>query len=708
MTGNQRPAKTSKKLTEGLDLDFVLRAAKFGIWVFDPTTRFIDWDDRCQQLFGLNQWDQLPADEVLLRIHPEDREGVAQAVQWAMDARSDGQFDLTCRVLGDDDRVLRRIQLAGQCKFTQEGRSVFLTGIAQDVTSVGQHRQPRQASDERFQALADQVPAIIFMADTEANVLFWNQYWHTYTDQASEQVLGRAWDEAIHPDDFDGLLQGYLTATASRKTYSLEARVKRGDGQYRHFQFMGSPYYEADGTFMGIVGMALDIHDRKLAGQALKASEDRFRQAVEQAPVAILLVKGENLVLETVNPAMLTLLDRTIDCIGKPLETILPELSGQTLLTTCRQVYQSGEPYFGWHRPVQLIRKGHIQTRYFNVSYTPFFEDQRIVGVLQVVNEVTEQVMVHQKLQLSEDRYRFLSISLEEQVQERTEEIAAINEELKTSNEELEANIEEYSTLNEELSEANGLLMRSNDNLQTFAYVASHDLQEPLRKIQQFGDLLRTRKTTTSEEESQYLDRIQSAASRMSTLIKDLLNYARISTQRDTSEAISLNDVIAQVLSTLDLVIAETGAQIRVEPLPGLVGDSSQLGQLFQNLISNALKFSRVDRAGAPLIPRINICAEVVSAHSLGTGVKPTRLAREYYRIDVTDNGVGFDEKYLDRIFQVFQRLHGRNEFAGTGIGLAICEKVVANHGGAIRASSKPGQGATFSVYLPKGVNNAG
>ncbi|GAB2551703.1 PAS domain-containing sensor histidine kinase [Spirosoma aerophilum] len=704
MTGDQRPSKTSRKLIERLDVDFAFQAAKLGIWVLDPLTRSVDWDDPCQQFFGVSDQDQLPYSELLLCIQAGDRQRVDQAIQGAMNPASGGQFDVTCRVSGVNNHGWRRVRLAGQCTFTHQGDPVSLAGIAQDVTP--DNRTP--ARDERFKALADQIPAIIFMADTEANVMFWNQCWLAYTNQTREQALGRAWDGVIHPDDFDGLLQGYLTAITNRSTYSLEARVKGGNGQYRYFRFVGGPYYEADGRFTGIVGTGLDIHDRKLADQLLKASETRFRQAVEQAPVAILLVKGEDLVMETVNPAMLTLMERNIDCIGKPLETILPELSGQALLATCRQVYQSGEPYFGWQQPVLLMHNGQLQTHYFNVSYTPFFEDQRITGVLQVVNDVTDQIQAHQQLQLSEERYRFLSISLEEQVQERTEEIAAINEEIKATNEELEANIGEYAALNEELSEANGLLMRSNDNLQTFAYIASHDLQEPLRKIQQFGDLLRMRRAATSEEEGLYLDRIQSAASRMSTLIKDLLNYSRISTQRDTSDAVSLNDVVADVLSTLDLTIAEAGAQIRIEPLPSVLGDASQLEQLFQNLISNALKFSRVDRSGAPAVPRIDIRTDVLSAQALGTGVKPTRLAAEYYCIDITDNGVGFDEKYLDRIFQVFQRLHSRNEFDGTGIGLAICEKVVANHGGAIRASSKPGQGATFSIYLPKGMDDAG
>lgn len=231
--------------------------------------------------------------------------------------------------------------------------------------------------------------------------------------------------------------------------------------------------------------------------------------------------------------------------------------------------------------------------------------------------------------------------------------------------------------------------------------MASHDLQEPLRKIQQFGDLLKSQHGNTLGEETIYLERMQMAAGRMSTLIKDLLNYSHITTQRDTNGPVALPEVLDRVLAILELSIQESSAQISVGPLPTVLGDASQLGQLFQNLLSNALKFSRVDTQGVPMIPRISITAQRVNVQELPPSVKPLRMAPAYEHIRVTDNGVGFDEKYLDRIFQVFQRLHGKGQYAGTGIGLAICEKVVVNHGGVITATSQLGRGATFSVYLP-------
>ncbi|GAB3954886.1 hypothetical protein GCM10028805_41070 [Spirosoma harenae] len=262
------------------------------------------------------------------------------------------------------------------------------------------------------------------------------------------------------------------------------------------------------------------------------------------------------------------------------------------------------------------------------------------------------------------------------------EELAQAKARLEQSQQELEATVNE---LNE-----------SNNKLSQFAYIASHDLQEPLRKIQQFGDLLKTRNPNLPDQDVTYLERMLAAASRMSVLIKDLLMFSRLSTRRQASVSVSLNEVLIGALENLSIAIDETSAQIRAETLPVVHGDPSQLGQLFQNLLSNSLKFREIE-----IPPVIAITSERISALGLPSSLRFQNTTRDYYRIDVADNGIGFDEKYLDRIFQVFQRLHTKREYTGTGVGLAICEKVVINHGGTITASSQPGQGATFSIYLP-------
>jgi len=238
-------------------------------------------------------------------------------------------------------------------------------------------------------------------------------------------------------------------------------------------------------------------------------------------------------------------------------------------------------------------------------------------------------------------------------------------------------------------------LEQSNRDLQDFANIASHDLQEPLRKIQTFSELLRERYVDLLDERGQgYLKRMTESAQRMQALIMELLTYSRLTSRGQPFEQIDLGEVAQSVLIDLEIPITETKAQIEIDPLPRLEADRTQMRQLLQNLISNALKFSSDGQ-----IPMIQIRAKSLTEARIRRGQDhPT----QYYEIEVTDNGIGFEEKYAHRIFQPFQRLHGRDEYPGTGMGLAICRKIVERHSGSIRAHSEPGLGSTFIVKLPK------
>ncbi|MVM28776.1 PAS domain-containing protein [Spirosoma sp. HMF4905] len=244
-------------------------------------------------------------------------------------------------------------------------------------------------------------------------------------------------------------------------------------------------------------------------------------------------------------------------------------------------------------------------------------------------------------------------------------------------------------------------LQRSNKNLEQFAYVASHDLQEPLRKIQAFGDIIRSQYASVVDDGgADMINRMQSAAARMQVLIKDVLAYSRVATIRETLNQVSLSQVVSDVLTDIETIITEKQALVTVDSLPTVLGDSAQLRQLFQNLISNALKFSKSGPT-APA-PVITITARLMCGRDVSEINIPANDAdRLFHRIAVTDNGIGFDPHQAERIFQVFQRLHNRSEYQGTGIGLAIVQKVVDNHQGYVHAEGHPGLGATFSVLLP-------
>ena len=254
---------------------------------------------------------------------------------------------------------------------------------------------------------------------------------------------------------------------------------------------------------------------------------------------------------------------------------------------------------------------------------------------------------------------------------------------------------EERSQAERSMKEYAANLERSNRDLQDFANIASHDLQEPLRKIQVFSDLLQMRYSESLDERGQeYLVRMQDAARRMQSLIQDLLTYSRISTRGQPFAAVDLNQVIGEVLSDLVLPIEQSAARVNVEPLATIEADATQMHQLLQNLISNALKFHK---HGQP--PLVSIRSKILE--SPGAPGNGSSADQRTCQIEISDNGIGFDDKYLDRIFLPFERLHGHSEYQGTGMGLAICRKIVERHDGSISAQSSPNQGATFIVRLP-------
>ncbi|GAB3898172.1 ATP-binding protein [Spirosoma agri] len=519
----------------------------------------------------------------------------------------------------------------------------------------------------------------------------------------------------IHPEDVSRVNQAIQQAMNPEfeGNYDVTYRIDMGDGNQRWIRSMGRSYFDETGAITRFAGVAQDvsqqIRDRQeaeenakqyqllladleeqvkqrtqeltRANQELQRSRNWLINIFEQAPVAIALLEGPEYRIRLANESLYAIWQLSPDqpsVLDRPVFEAFPGIAGIGLEELLDQVRRTGLPVGGKEQPAVFIRNGVAETAYINFVYAPIHDEHGRVDIVVIAIDVSEQVLARLTLEESEKQYRFLTTELE------------------ATNKELAVNNEEYAAINDKLEESNGLLVRSNENLQQFAYVASHDLQEPLRKIQQFSDLLKKRYPDTTGEELVYLDRMQSAASRMSTLIRDLLSFSRISTQRESSVPIALATVVQGVLVDLELVIEETDALIEVDNLPTIEGDRSQMGQLFQNLVGNALKFRQTNTR-----PHVRITSRWLSSDHLPLGVKPTRRAIAYHRIDVIDNGIGFDEKYLDRIFQVFQRLHGRGSFSGTGIGLAICEKVVANHGGAITASSQPGQGATFTVYLP-------
>jgi light-regulated signal transduction histidine kinase (bacteriophytochrome) len=271
--------------------------------------------------------------------------------------------------------------------------------------------------------------------------------------------------------------------------------------------------------------------------------------------------------------------------------------------------------------------------------------------------------------------------SLEKIVMERTEDLRRKNSALQSAEKELIEKNHELEKINKELS--------------SFAHVASHDLQEPLRKIQTYSDrILQLEGENVSPRGREFFNRIFNASERMRSLIRDLLTYSKTNNTEEQLKLTDLNQLVFEVEKELELKIEEKNAKIENKGLPKLTVISFQFHQLFLNLLSNALKFSKT---GTP--PHI-----VIKSESVKGSVVPDRAAdskKKYYHISVSDNGIGFEPEYAEKIFEIFHRLHGRDNFDGSGIGLSICKKIIENHRGVMIAEGDVNAGATFHIYLP-------
>ena len=287
-----------------------------------------------------------------------------------------------------------------------------------------------------------------------------------------------------------------------------------------------------------------------------------------------------------------------------------------------------------------------------------------------------------------ETELKTLNLSLEERVAERTRELSQANRGL-------EVEVAERRRAEVALERQAQELARSNSELEQFASVASHDLQEPLRKIQAFGDLLTSKSGDALNDDGRdYLQRMKDAASRMQDLIAGLLTLSRVTTQVQPHVAVDLYDLTQGVLSDLESRIERTHGRVEVGDLPVIEADPLQMRQLMQNLISNALKFQKPEES-----PVVRVEGRFVNGTNGADDRTPS--GGNLLELTVRDNGIGFDEGYADKIFGIFQRLHGRSAYEGAGIGLATCRKIVERHDGTISARSAPGEGATFVVTLP-------
>ena len=514
------------------------------------------------------------------------------------------------------------VQLSVTALFDSNGNITGFLGIGQDISDRKQADQELRDLNTAMQNAVEGISRL----DIEGRYLKINRAYAHQCGYEPEEMLGMEWPITVHPDDVEMMISAYKEMLTSGKV-EVEARGVRQNGSFFYKQLTMVTACDEKGIFNGHHCFMKDITDRKLTERALQESESKYRQIVELAEEGIWVIDS-NARTTYVNQAMPRMLGYSeLEMFGRSLFDFMDE-----------QATQSANDH------MERRRQGLAQRHEFRLKS----KDGKDVWTYMSSSPVMDE------------KGNLLSCCA------------------------LVYNITERKESEQQMLQLTTDLKRSNEELEQFAYVASHDLQEPLRAVTSYAQLLAQRyQGNLDEKADKYINYVVDGASRMQQLINDLLAYSRLGTRGKEFELADCNAVVEQSLSNLQIAIAETKAIITYESLPTVMADGFQLVQLFQNLIGNAVKFCRQE------LPLIHISA--------------ARNESEW-RFSVRDNGIGIDPEYADRIFIIFQRLHGRREYSGTGIGLSMCKRIVERHGGRIWVESFEGEGATF--YFTIGIIN--
>lgn len=527
--------------------------------------------------------------------------------------------------------------------------------------------QHPSVSQEDFPQLLMNVPAVIAVLEgPEHRYVLANPLYHEVVGHGRE-LIGKPIRAALPELEGQGiyeLLDEVYETGVAYKNNELKVLLDRkntGHLSELYFNFIFQPIVATAGTVNGIFVHAIDVTDYVINRMKLKRSEEQFRSFVLNSPVPTGIYIGREMRIQTANEAILLTWDKKADVIGKTFREALPELEGQPFYQLLDDVYMTGKSYQANEDRVDLFRNGKMETAYYNFTYKALrneFGD--IYGVINTGVEVTELVEAKNKIKKTE-------ADLEEQVKLRTLELEKLN----------------------------GDLIHTNEQLRQFAYVASHDLQEPLRKINIYSDRLASGNHFVNGDNKEYLSKIISSAKRMSNLIHDLLNFSRLDSYANSYSAVNLNNVAEKVKEDFEILISQKSATINIDYLGTIEANSLHMNQLIYNLLGNALKFSKED-----VKPFINITSRILTKEEVDE-FPDLNNSWEFREIVVSDNGIGFDQQFANQVFIIFQRLHGTGKFEGTGIGLALCKKIVDHHSGEIFAISRENEGSSFHIILP-------
>jgi PAS domain S-box-containing protein len=711
-------------------LRLAIESAELGTWDFDPLTGALNWSDRCKAVFGLPADAHVDYQVFLDRLHPDDRQDTHEIVQAALDPTGEGRFAAEYRALWPEGTE-RWIIAAGRTFFdavSGERRAVRFIGTVLDVTQRRQAEEQIRAQNAILETInrifhnaltcetEEQLGAICLEAAEELtrskfgfigefdpdgslyDISISNPGWEacTMVDQSGHRrpplnfpvhgLYGRVLldgkalltnDPESHPDSI-GTPSGHPPLTAflgvplihHGKTQGMVGLANR-EGGYTQEQLL---------AVEAIAPAMVEALMRKRAEAIVSQSQARFKLLSETSSRLLASQTPQAIVQELCLQVMQHLdcqaffnfmVDELMGKLHLNAYSGIPEEEARAIewldfgVAVCGCAARDGKRIVAediFHTAdvrTELVKSYGIQA----YACHPLEVQGKIIGTLSFGTKTRTHFS-------AEDLALMKTVA--DQVATAMEKLRLIDD-LRSSRDELELRVQERTAQ----------LERSNQALQDFTSIAAHDLQEPLRKIGSFGNMIKQKHgDRLGENGKDYLDRMLGASSRMQSLLASLLDYSRVTTKAELPRKVNLTEIVREVLADLEIRITQSGAKIQVEDLPAIEADPTQMRQLFQNLLGNALKFHK--KGEQPMIR-----------------VRCSSAGKREMQITVEDNGIGFEEKFVDRIFAPFERLHGRHEYQGAGMGLAICKKIVERHAGSITATSSSGKGSSFIITLP-------
>ena len=665
------------------------------MWKVDFEKDVYEWSDDMYRIYGFQPGEIELDTSSYGNVHPDDRTIVIRSHQ---KIREDGKpVEFEFRRLDKQGEIINIIS-KGRVDKIVDGRVTVIRGICINVTELRKKEKQLQDSEQFTKSILEILPNLIYIYDLQREeFIFSNRNvfeFLGYSELDINQYGKRALYSLLHPDDRE-IVQQHFDSFVSRindDVLECDYRCKTREGKYRNILARDAVYQRnLGGEVIQVIGMLIDITNTKEVALQLEAANKLLSSKNQVLEQQLLREFSESFAsyhtgIDFFNSLSNELAQKTkLDYIffgrvkgqtnGNPSivsfsfrhrNRLLDQIAFQTAqypFDTLLQGYPVSCPE---NAGLTLTdRKNTFQLKADGIIGHPLFDAQRkVIGVICVFDESA----------IPNGSYTDSLIRI---ASKRTEmELSRMRSE-------------------EELERKNLRLERQNQDLSSFNRVVSHDLQEPIRKIQMFISRINSHSSLLSDKIKQYLSRTEDSAKRMQQLIQDLLAFSSLNQTDDLFEKVNLNQLIRECIADLSDQIKSQGAQINFDKLPEINGVPFQLRQLIDNLLVNSLKYSRIG-----VNPRIVIKSRVLdkSDAAYRNHLNPRK---EYLQISFEDNGIGFNQKYAEEIFMPFKRLHTRETYPGTGIGLATCKKIVENHQGMITAKSIEGQGSTFFIYLP-------